>query len=322
VKLGILSSALQGQPLAQALDTIAALGAEVVDFTTGGYGSKQHCDPEALLADPGRLGAFREAIESRGLQIGALCCYGNPLHPDRGIALAHRHDLRNTVRLAEQLGLHCVVAFSGCPGDSREGRFPHWVVYPWPPEMEELRSWQWEEHVLPYWTAEARFALEHGVTRIAIEMHAVNAVYNPQTLLELRAVVGDIIGACFNPGHLFWQGIDPLYAIRALGDALFYMHATDCRIDPINALPYGLIDGKPFYYERERAWEFRTVGYGHGEEAWRDIIVALRQVGYDDTIVLEHEDSMLLPEDGLRKGLEFLRPLILREPLAVPEPPR
>lgn len=321
MRLGVFAATLQDLPLEPALDVIRDLGAGVVDFSTGGFGTKVHCDPEVLLADPARLRTLRVAMEERGLAFGALCCYGNPLHPDRDIALAHRRDLRNTILLAERLGLRKVVTFSGCPGDSGQARFPNWVVYPWPSEVSELRQWQWEHAVLPFWTAEAQFALEHGVTRLALEMHAVNVVYNPETLLELRRLIGDVIGACFNPGHLFWQGAELVHAIRALGDALAYVHVTDCQTDRLNAPAHGLLDAKPFYYEHERCWNLRTVGYGHGEETWREMVLALRLVGYDDTIVVQHEDTMFMPGDGLQRSLDLLRGIIARAPLAVPEPP-
>jgi sugar phosphate isomerase/epimerase len=320
MKLGIFAATLQEQPLEQALDTIMGLGVEAVDFSTGGYGTIAHADPEALLADPGRLDWFRAAVAARGLAISALCFYGNPLHPDRDLALAHRRGLRDTVRLAARLGLERVVTLSGCPGDSHEARFPNWVIYPWPDELTELRQWQWEHHVLPFWAAEAAFAVGQGVTRLCLEMHAVNVVYNPETLLELRRLVGETISACVNPGHLYWQGTDPVHAIRALGDAVGYVRATDSRPDALNAPSHGLLDAKPFLYERERTWSFRTVGYGHGESDWREIILALRRVGYNDVISIEQEDTMLTPVDGLRSAVEFLRRVIVREPLIVPAP--
>jgi sugar phosphate isomerase/epimerase len=321
MRLGIFTATLCDRPLEEALDTIRELGVETMDFSTGGYGPTGHCDPQALLADEGRLQAFRGAVASRGLSISALCFYGNPLHPDRDLSLAHRRGLRDTIRLAGRLGLDRVVTVSGCPGDSHLARFPNWVTYPWPVELTGLRQWQWEHHLLPFWSAEAAFAVEHGVARLCLEMHAVNAVYNPETLLELRRLVGDAICASLNPGHLYWQRIELAHAIRALGDAVAYVHATDSHLDPLNAPAHGVLDAKPFYYEHERYWSFCTVGYGHGESAWRQMMLALRLAGYDDVISIAHEDTMLLPVDGLRKSLGFLRPLIVPEPLPVPEPP-
>ena len=40
------------------------------------------------------------------------------------------------------------------------------------------------------------------------------------------------VGANFDPSHLFWMGADPLAATRALGDAIYHVHAKDTRIDP------------------------------------------------------------------------------------------
>lgn len=40
--------------------------------------------------------------------------------------------------------------------------------------------------------------------------------FNPSSLLRLRDAVGDIIGANFDPSHLFWQGINPTAVIEAL----------------------------------------------------------------------------------------------------------
>lgn len=320
MRLGVLTATLAEQPLEAALDTLRSLGAQAADFSTGGYGPTTHCDPARLLADPARLERFREAVASRDLEIGTLCFFGNPLHPSRDLALAHRRGLRDTVRLAARLGLDRIVAFSGCPGDSDRALLPNWVIYPWPPELSELRQWQWEHHLLPFWAAEAAFALEHGVTRLCLEMHAVNAVHNPETLLELRHLIGDVICACVNPGHLYWQGIDPVHAIRALGGAVAYVHATDSRPDPLNAPAHGLLDAKPFHYERERCWRFHTLGYGHGEEEWRAIVLALRLAGYDGIISVEHEDTMLAPVEGLRRSLEYLRRVTVTEALRIPEP--
>ena len=65
---------------------------------------------------------------------------------------------RQTIRLAEKLGVPVVIDFSGCPGDSDHAKYPNWVTCPWPPEYLDVLDWQWEKKVTPYWTKHAKFA--------------------------------------------------------------------------------------------------------------------------------------------------------------------
>ena len=58
---------------------------------------------------------------------------------------------------------------------------------------------------------------------------------------------------------------------------------------------------------------FRTVGYGQGEKVWRDIVSALRAVGYDYVLSIEHEDGYMSIDEGLRKGVDLLQAIMLKE---------
>jgi sugar phosphate isomerase/epimerase len=149
--------------------------------------------------------------------------------------------------------------------------------------------------------------------KIAIEMHPGFVVYNPETMLRLRAIAGPSVGANLDPSHLFWQGIDPIAAIRVLGDAIFYVHAKDTQLYPANLPRTGVLDTKPYTEERERGWIFRTCGYGHGAEWWSEFISTLRMFGYDYVLSIEHEDSLLSAEEGLSKAAHFLNGIVIRE---------
>jgi len=61
------------------------------------------------------------------------------------------------------------------------------------------------------------------------------------------------------------------------------------------------------------AWTFRTVGYGHGEDFWKDFVSALRLNGYDGVISIEHEDPLMSGCEGLKKAIDFLNKIILLE---------
>lgn len=145
-------------------------------------------------------------------------------------------------------------------------------------------------------------------------MHPGFCVYNPETCLRLRKEVGsDIIGANFDPSHLFWQGIDAVAAIRELGDAIHYVHAKDTRIDAINMAKNGVLDTKPYTDEIHRSWIFRSCGYGHDVSVWKDIVSNLKLVGYDDVLSIEHEDSLMSPTEGFEKAVKCLKEAIITE---------
>jgi len=312
MKIGVLTVLFSQQPLEKTLDYVAEAGLQAVELGCGNYPGNAHCDPDALLGSAAKRKALLDALKSRGLIISGLSCHGNPLHPNAKIAREHHEVHRQTVELAEKLGVARVINFSGCPGDSPRAKYPNWVTCPWPPDYSEILAWQWEEKVIPYWKEEARFAQKRKV-KLCFEMHPGFVVYNPETLLRLRQACGPVIGANFDPSHLFWQGMDPVAAIRELAGAIFHFHAKDCRIDPINTERNGVLDAKPYSDEINRSWIFRTVGYGHDAAVWRDIISTLRLVGYDWVLSIEHEDSLMSLDEGFKKAVSFLQSLIIEE---------
>jgi sugar phosphate isomerase/epimerase len=300
--------------LTDVLKKLKSLHIDTVELGTGNYPGDPHCKL-AMLERPAELAEFKKTLDGEGFSISALSCHGNPLHPDPARA-AHDSDVnRKTILLAEKLGVPVVVDFSGCPGDSATAKQPNWVTCPWPPDFLEILKWQWEEVVTPFWIERGKFAADHGV-RVAIEMHPGFVAYSPETMLRLRGIAGPSIGCNYDPSHMFWQGIDPIAAIRLLGDAIFHVHAKDTQIYQRNLPLTGVLDTKPYTGERNRSWIFRTCGYGHGEEWWREFVSTLRMYGYDYVLSIEHEDSLMSSEEGLTKAAAFLNGLIVREPPA------
>lgn len=316
MKIGVLTVLLGGLEFPKALDYLKKVGVEAVEVGCGGYPGNAHCKPTALLRSRQKTAEFKEAITSRGLTLSALSMHGNPLHPNREIAEQHLADQRNAILLAEKLELDTVVTFSGCPGDRNGAKYPNWATCAWPTDYQDILTWQWQKKVIPFWKEEVAFAKDHGVTKIALEMHPGFVVYNPETLFKLRDAVGPEIGANYDPSHLFWQGIDVPESIVEVGKAgaLFHFHAKDSRVEPAIARRYGVLDAKPYTDELRRAWMFRTVGYGNPMRVWKDIVSALRLVGYDGALSIEHEDSLMSPNEGLEKAVQFLKSIVIREP--------
>src|SRR5215470_12513068 len=103
MKLGIFTDGLLHLPFEPALDKIAELGIQAVEIGTGNFSPAPHCDMAKLLKDDAALGKYQQAIISRGLEISALNCSGNPLHP---LVEKGKHDtqvIRDTILLAERM---------------------------------------------------------------------------------------------------------------------------------------------------------------------------------------------------------------------------
>ncbi|KLU60605.1 xylose isomerase-like TIM barrel [Peptococcaceae bacterium CEB3] len=316
MQLGVLTVLFQDKPLEEMLDIVQEFGLDAIELGTGNYPGNAHCNPDELLSDAPMLRRMQDAIAAHGLVVSALSCQGNPLHPRLDVA-RQAHDVwRKTVLLAERTGIRCINVFSGCPGDSDTASAPNWVTCAWPPDYERVLQWQWQKKLIPYWQDEARFAENHGVQQIAFEMHPGFMVYNPETLMRLREAVGSQIGANFDPSHLIWQGIEPVAAIRYLGErgALFHFHAKDVALAEHNIHIQGVLDTKSYAKIPERSWTFRTVGYGQTEMKWKNMISALRLVGYDGVLSIEHEDAMMSPLEGFRRSVELLKRCVVREP--------
>jgi len=313
MRIGVFLVLFQDLPFEQALDKACAAGVTAVEIGSGGYPGSQHCPVDELLASAEKRKGYLQAIESRGLILSALSCHYEPLHPDQALARKSDEVFRKSARLAEQLGVPVVNVLSGLPAGAPGDSMPNWVTCPWPDHFTHILDYQWNQVGIPYWRGAAQFAEQHGV-KIAVEMHPGMLVYNVESLLRLREACGPALGCNFDPSHLFWNGVDPVAAVRKLGDAIVHVHGKDVSIDPYNLAVNGCNDAKPYAQIPGRAWTFRSIGYGHDAKAWKDMISALRLVGYDYVISIEHEDALMSTGEGLAKGIALLQEAGISEP--------
>ena len=313
MKLGVFTTLLSNLSLEEALKYFTSLGIEMVEIGCGGYPGNAHANPEILLHDEAKFNEFTALLKKYNVGVSALSCHSNPVHPNKEAAAAADKTIRNTILLAEKMGLDQINTFSGCPGDHEGAKYPNWVTCPWPNDFLEILDWQWNQVLIPYWKDLVAFAKAHGVNKIGLELHPGFCVYNTDTLLRLREAVGPEIGANFDPSHLIWQGMEPVAVIRALGDAIFHVHAKDTRLDKYNIARTGVLDTKPYADEIHRSWIFRSVGYGNDALYWKDIVSNLRLVGYDHVLSIEHEDSLMSQNEGLTKAVNLLKDVLITE---------
>ncbi len=310
MRIGMVTDSLAHLSFDELLRTAAELGIEMLEFPCGNWSSAPHLKLDAMLESDAARREFMAKLRGHGLALSALNCSGNPLHPGKP-GSQHQVVTSKTIRLAGMLGVERVVMMSGCPGGPGDAN-ANWVTTAWPPEAARVLAWQWDEVVIPYWTRLVAEAKAAGVSKLCLELHGQQVVYNVQTLFRLRDAVGPVVGANFDPSHLFWMGADPLAATRVLAPAIYHVHAKDTRIDRAMAAVNSMIDTGPMDRVVERSWSYVTLGYGHDLLWWREFCSLLRLAGYNDVLSIEHEDLMLPPLEGVRRSVELLRAAVPR----------
>ena len=304
MKLGFVSDSLGGLPFDAMLDHAARLGVLGVEVNTGGWSTAPHFDLAAMKSSAAARKAFLAAFADRGLEVIALNANGNPLHPTDP---KQGDCLRDTIRLAGEMGIKKVCTMSGLPEGRAGDLMPNWVVSSWPPETQAILLYQWQDRLLPFWTEIVALAKASGVEQIALELHGNQVVYNVPSLLKLREAVGPVVGANLDPSHLFWMGADPLIAAEALGAALYHVHAKDTFLNAPQQATTGLLENGSLMDIPGRSWSYITLGFGHGATWWRQFCYRLKMAGYDGWLAIEHEDVMLNALEGLEKSVALLQ---------------
>ncbi len=304
MKLGFVSDSLSGMSFEDMLDNAARMGVSGIEVNTCGWSTAPHFDLKEILGNTATQKAYREEFEARGLEIIGLNANGNPLHPTD---FAQREGLKDTIRVAGEMGIATVCTMSGLPAGNATDTMPNWVVSSWPPETQEILCYQWEEKLIPFWEEMVAFARENNVERIALELNGNQCVYNVPSLLKLREAVGPVIGANLDPSHLFWMGADPLIAAEEIGNAIYHVHAKDTMLNaPVQATT-SLLENGNLMDIPARSWSYVTLGFGHDEQWWRRFCYRLRMCGYDGWLSIEHEDVLLNSLEGLEKSVALLK---------------
>ena len=324
MKLGVYNAILHDRPLPEALAVISDLGLTGIELNTGGFLPQVHLPniDEILTSDTARddfLGVF----EGTGVQIAGLNCNGNPLHPNPVIGDAHAEDIRRSVRLANRLGQHRVVTMSGLPGGELGATVPNWIVNAWNSAALDVLDYQWSV-AAPFWREIDELATDLDV-KVALELHPQNLVFNTA---DVHRLVSEIdarsIGVELDASHLFWQQMDPVAVVRALGPLVYQAAAKDVRINTENAKLYGVLDnsfrklgaeeprtnlgGDEWANEwpKNSAWDFVALGKGHDVAFWADFLTALHEVDPGMLVNIEHEDTELGRVEGLQVAAAVL----------------
>jgi sugar phosphate isomerase/epimerase len=324
MKLGVYTAVLHDKPVSEALTIISELGLDGAEINSGGFLPAPHLPIEAIRAGQDARDEYLAQFEAAGVTLTALNCNGNPLHPDPEVRSKHGQDVIDGIELAALLGVKRVVTMSGLPGTNAGATLPSWTVLPWESSSLDARDYQWNEVAIPYWKDIQARAADADV-RVCLEMHPHNLVYNPSTMVRLATEINAThVGAELDPSHLFWQGIDPTAAVRALGSLVYNAAAKDTRINEA-ATVNGVLDDRfgrvapdapgvvnlggrytLSAWPENSSWDFVAVGRGHDVEWWAGFLTALAEIDPDMAVSIEHEDQELDQLEGLRFAAETL----------------
>ena len=208
--------------------------------------------------------------------------------------------MKKTAEAAAALDVPVVNGFIGSPN------WGAWYIYP--PLNEEiyeegfqLFSERWGEILDSFNKYNIKFAFE---------VHPQEQAYNIETSKKALEAINynKAFGFNFDPSHFIWQLIDPIKFIKAFPDRIFHCHAKDGELVEENLSTSGCIPTGS-WLRPDRGFRFRVPGWG--QVPWRRVITALAEISYDYVLSFEHEDPVLSAEDGCKKCIEFIRPLII-----------
>jgi sugar phosphate isomerase/epimerase len=268
MRVGLFTDAFRERSLADVLDWLSTRLPSVRDLEigTGGYSPAPHIEHVAVLG-----GEFR---------LAALNVSGNPLE-----IAEHDRALRETIDLADRLGVERIVCMSG-------GR-PELSGGGWFPGVEAAADSYWSQRVIPYWREIAQLT----DVQLCFELEPGSAAYNVSTVERLLELAPNL-AVNLDPSHFFWQSIDPLAAIRRLTGRIGYAHAKDTVLVREQVIVDGLLD--------RTTWRYATVGHGHGVKWWRMFVEELQRAGYDGVLSIEYEDPIVDAEDSVVEAADLL----------------
>jgi len=317
MKLGIFTNLFGEWPLEQVARFVSGLGYEAVELPV--WEGSRHLPLEAALAGKGR--EVKKMLADHGLAISALChgvagtlsmgpldsstdLWAPGMSPEQKVAYAVEQ-LKSSARAASELEVPVVTALIG------SHVWDKWYIFP--PANEKL----YEEGFRLFaerWNPILDEYRKYGV-KFGLEVHPTGIAYNIETAQQALKALDSRpeFGFNFDPSHLVWQLIDPVVFIKTFGPRIFHCHAKDGELQEDEVRRSGVIPTGA-WTRPDRGFRFRVPGWGQVD--WRRVMTALVSVGYDYVLSFEHEDPVMSPEEGAEKAIAYLRPLVIRKPLA------
>lgn len=309
MRIGVYSDSLAELPRREMLSWCAGHGVQDVELGVGAWGPwpRPHLDL-ATAGDRRERERLTGELKEYGVRLSAVNAAGNLLHPDSTKRQDAQARFWAAVELAVALGVTRLITMSGCPAGPLGGSlgvFPSWTTSA---DDERLFDWQLEHELIPFWRGVSeRLAREAPGLMVCLEMHPGVTIFNCAGFQALAPHVGHNIGINLDPSHFWWQGIDPATILDTLGERVGWVHGKDTLLYPERIRRHGVLHYNPPGEFAEAPWHFAPVGEGHDDKTWAALLTAVRRVGYDGVVSIEHEDPRYDGKEGTRRSLDGLK---------------
>ena len=316
MKLGINTAFIMTFDVEDGLRFAADLGMHAAEVAACGIAfNNKYCRLDQLTSDEGELHRWQDTYARYGIEVVSLSAHGAPLTPNKDIADEYRRQFRLACRFAERIGVKKMTLIAGTPEGAEGDTCPVWITQQVEvPFYRKILKWQWEKRLIPYWKEQGKIAADHGVT-LCFENQVGDMLHGPVQIRRFHEEIGSVAACNFDISHIWAQGMDAVESLRYLGDLVQHVHIKDTLIHNRNLRLKGFTDSTYPTQPRERAYTFTIPGWGHDDGVWREVIATLRLIGYDDILSMEMECEYMNIEEGLKKAIAFMGPIVLEEPI-------
>lgn len=314
MRIGVYSDSLPGLSRRDMLRWCAERGVTDVEIGVGAWGPwpRPHLDI-ATIGERSERDRLAGELREFGITLSAVNAAGNLLHPDPERRKDAQARFWAAVDLARAMGVDRVITMSGCPAGPVPGSlgvFPCWATSA---DDERLFNWQMTHEVGPFWRMVSdRLGREAPGLMVCLELHPGVTIYTAAGFEELAHHVGRNVGLNMDPSHFWWQGIDPVTVVEALGDRIGFSHGKDTLLFPERIRKLGVLHHAPPTDPAKAPWHFASVTEGHDADTWVTLFRALQKAGYDGVVSIEHEDPRYDGEAGTARSLKGLQDILRR----------
>lgn len=272
MQVGILTGPLRDKSLDYVIEFAGKNGIDALEVASGPGAS--HLDTSKLTQ--AEADKIKGLLAKHGVRISSLAWYTNMTAPDRDQITTN---FKQLIDCAVMLDVDVVCTLAGMPVEGKNKL----------KTIEEDCS-----HVFP---PILKYAKSKNV-KVALENWYATCLQGLGEFDKMFEVIPDEnFGLNFDPSHLVWQGIDYIAAVHRFSGRIFHTHAKDTEIR----------DERLAYLGNQAGGWWRYVIPGFGRVRWGEYVAALRRIGYDGVLSIEHEDGTFGPEDGFITGKNYLR---------------